>query len=587
MTTALPSLSHNINLNGPGSDQLTVQRSQTSGTPDFRILTINSSTTVTVSGLTISNGSVSGGPPGGGVHNSGVLTVSNTTVSGNIARTAAAAGGIYNIGVLTLNNSTVSGNTADSGGGISNRATLVMAKSMVGGNTSKIGGGIYNNSPATMTLTNSTVSGNTSISSGGGGGIFNENGSLTLANVTVTGNTGNGVTGGGGLFNFGGTTYLRNTIVANNAVVGGGLGPDLKGTFNSQDYNLIGNTSDASFTGNVAHNILNVDAKLGPLANNGGPTMTHALLVGSPAINGGSNALAVDQDNNALTTDQRGSGFPRIFDGTVDIGAYEAGNPIDEASFFVRQHYLDFLNRQPDQSGLDFWVGNITSCGSDAQCVETKRINVSAAFFLSIEFQQTGNLVYKMYKAGFGNLTGKPVAVDRAPFIADTRQIQTTPAQIVVGQGDWQTQLETNKQAFALAFVQRPAFQSAHGGQDAATYVNSLFGNAGVAPTGTETSAAINAFNTAGGGDAGRASALRSVAESNSVSNKLFNEAFVLMQYFGYLQRNPYDPPEPTLDYQGYNFWLNKLNQFNGNYINAEMVKAFLASSEYQQRFGP
>src|SRR2546423_1778255 len=167
------------------------------------------------------------------------------------------------------------------------------------------------------------------------------------------------------------------------------------------------------------------------------------------------------------------------------------------------------------------------------------RVNVSAAFFLSIEFQQTGNLVYKMYKSGFGNLTGKPVAVARAPFLADTRQIQTTPAQIVVGQGDWQTQLEANKQVFALAFVRRPAFQTAHAGQDAGIYVGSLFANVGVTPTGTETSAAINAFNNVGGGDAGRASALRSVTESNSVSTKLFNEAFVLMQYFGYLQRNP------------------------------------------------
>src|SRR5882724_4634707 len=101
------------------------------------------------------------------------------------------------------------------------------------------------------------------------------------------------------------------------------------------------------------------------------------------------------------------------------------GNPIDGASFLVTQHYLDFLNRQPDATGLNFWTSQITSCGGEAQCIESKRINVSAAFFLSIEFQQTGNLVYKMYKAGLGNLTGKPVAVDRAPFLADTRQIQT------------------------------------------------------------------------------------------------------------------------------------------------------------------
>jgi N-acetylneuraminic acid mutarotase len=262
-------------------------------------------------------------------------------------------------------------------------------------------------------------------------------------------------------------------------------------------------------------------------------------------------------------------------------------NVIDFPGFFVRQHYLDFLNREPDQSGLDFWIQQITSCGNDAQCVEAKRINVSAAFFLSIEFQQTGNLVYKMYKASFGNLPGKPVAADRAPFLADTRQIQSTPAQVVVGQGDWQTQLENNKQAFALAFVQRAQFQMIYADIDAGIYVQMLFNKAGVTPTAAETAAAINAFNNAGGGDAGRAAGLRSVAESNSVSTKLFNEAFVLMQYFGYLQRNPYDPPEPTLDYFGFNFWLNKLNQFNGDYLAAEMVKAFISSDEYRHRFGP
>jgi hypothetical protein len=260
------------------------------------------------------------------------------------------------------------------------------------------------------------------------------------------------------------------------------------------------------------------------------------------------------------------------------------GNPIDQPDFFVKQHYADFLNRQPDQSGLDFWTQQITSCGSDAPCILLKRVNVSAAFFISIEFQQTGNLVYKMYKAGFGNLSGKPVAVDRTPFLADTRQIQSTPTQVVVGQGDWQAQLEANKQAFALAFVQRSQFQSMYAGMNASDYVQRLFTNTGVTPTAAETEAAINAFNSAGG-DAGRAAALRSVAESNSVSNSLFNEAFVLMQYFGYLQRNPNDPPDA--DYSGYNFWLTKLNQFNGDYIAAEMVKAFISSTEYRQRFGP
>jgi hypothetical protein len=132
--------------------------------------------------------------------------------------------------------------------------------------------------------------------------------------------------------------------------------------------------------------------------------------------------------------------------------------------------------------------------------------------------------------------------------------------------------------------VQRPQFQAMYADMNASDYVQTLFTHTDVTPTAGKTSAAINAFNSAGGGDAGRAAALRSVAESNSVSTTLFNEAFVLMQYFGYLQRNPNDPPDA--DYSGYNFWLTKLNQFNGDYIAAEMVKAFISSTEYRQRFG-
>jgi hypothetical protein len=109
-----------------------------------------------------------------------------------------------------------------------------------------------------------------------------------------------------------------------------------------------------------------------------------------------------------------------------------------------------------------------------------------------------------------------------------------------------------------------------------------LFVNAGVTPTTGERNAAITAFGS--GGNAGQAAALRSVAESNSVSANLSNEAFVLMQYFGYLQRNPDDAPDGN--FNGYNFWLSKLNSFGGNFINAEMVKAFLASTEYRSRFG-
>jgi hypothetical protein len=257
------------------------------------------------------------------------------------------------------------------------------------------------------------------------------------------------------------------------------------------------------------------------------------------------------------------------------------GNPIGDNAFFVRQQYLDFLNRQPDASGYQFWTNNIFNCGIDQQCVEVHRINASAAFFLSIEFQDTGNLVYKMWKAGFRNVAGTPVAVRRASFLQDSQTIQNSPNKIIVGQGNWQANLEANKQAFALSFVQRAGFPSQ---SDAASFVGNLFANAGVTPTTAETNAAINAFNAAGGGNPGRAAALRSVCDSASVTGALRNEAFVLMQYFGYLQRDP-DAQTPA-DYSGYNFWLAKLNGAGGDFIQAEMVKAFLNSDEYRHRFG-
>jgi hypothetical protein len=268
---------------------------------------------------------------------------------------------------------------------------------------------------------------------------------------------------------------------------------------------------------------------------------------------------------------------------TVDLpnGVPANTNLIDNTQFYVAQQYRDFLSREADASGFQFWTSGITSCGADANCVAVKRVDTSAAFFLSIEFQSTGFFVYDVYKAAFGNIAGKPVPVTFNQFFPDTQRIGQG---VVVGQGNWQQQLDENKQSYVFLFVQRADFQAAHGSQDAATLVDSLFRDAGVTPTSDERNAAINAFNNAGGGTNGRAAALRSVAESKSVTGATFNEAFVLMQYFGYLRRNPDDPPDS--DFSGFNFWLTKLNQFNGNYVNAEMVKAFITSIEYRQRFG-
>ncbi len=262
------------------------------------------------------------------------------------------------------------------------------------------------------------------------------------------------------------------------------------------------------------------------------------------------------------------------------------GVNINDTTDFVTQHYRDFLGREPDAGGLQFWVNEIEKCGADAQCREVKRVNVSAAFFLSIEFQQTGYLVYKTYKAAFGNIPGTPVPLTFAEFLADKQQIANG---VVIGQPGAETLLEQNKEAYFNAFVQRERFTAAYPTSlSPAQFVDMLNVNTGGSLSAAERQAAVAEFGgAAGSGDvAARARALRRVVESAEFSRLERNRAFVLMEYFGYLRRNPNDPPELTLDFQGYNFWLNKLEQFGGDFVRAEMVKAFISSDEYQRRFG-
>ena len=271
----------------------------------------------------------------------------------------------------------------------------------------------------------------------------------------------------------------------------------------------------------------------------------------------------------------------------IDNEAANGPNPIDVSSFFVRQHYLDFLHREPDTAGLNFWIDQIENCTPKPQCTELKRINVSAAFFLSIEFQETGFLVYRLYRIAYGNMPGTPVPLTLNEFLPETQQISKD---VVVGVGDWQAQLESNKKAFAVDFVNRLRFRVLFPTtMTPAEFAGALFSSAGVAPSTSEYNAVVNEFagaaNTAD--PAARGRALRLVAENPTLKQQETNRAFVLMQYFGYLRRNPNDPPELNRNFDGYIFWLNKLNQFGGNFVNAEMVKAFIISGEYRQRFGP
>ena len=255
-------------------------------------------------------------------------------------------------------------------------------------------------------------------------------------------------------------------------------------------------------------------------------------------------------------------------------------NPIDCVEFFVRQHYLDFLNREPDAGGLSFWTNEIASCGNYAQCIEAKRISVSAAYFLSIEFQQTGYEVYRFYKTAFGNISDAPVPVRLSEFLPDSQRIGQG---VIVNQSGWEQVLENNKQAFASDFVQRSRFSTAFPpSTSAAEFVDKLNSNARNPLSQSERDQLVSELAT---GMKTRAQVLRAVAEDVDLVTAEFNRAFVLMQYFGYLRRNPNDAPDSNFD--GYNFWLNKLNTFNGNFTQAEMVKAFITADEYRRRFGP
>jgi hypothetical protein len=249
-----------------------------------------------------------------------------------------------------------------------------------------------------------------------------------------------------------------------------------------------------------------------------------------------------------------------------------------DPSFFVRQHYLDFLNREPDASGLAFWTDQMTNCGNPN--VEVCRVNVSAAFFLSIEFQQTGYLVYKTYKAAYGDIApDKPVPVRVREFAGDT---QALGRGVQVGAPEWEARLEANKRAYFDAFAATQRFTAQYpAALTAAQFVDLMNAKAGGVLTQSERDALVADLAS---GAKTRAQVLRAVAESTALHQKEFNRAFVLMQYFGYLRRDP-DSGNDT-DFNGYNFWLGKLNDFQGNFVAAEMVKAFLQSDEYVKRFG-
>jgi YVTN family beta-propeller protein len=248
----------------------------------------------------------------------------------------------------------------------------------------------------------------------------------------------------------------------------------------------------------------------------------------------------------------------RNHDGILNGDEAPQPNALDTAQFFVWQHYLDFLNRDPDDGGLAYWTGQINACGADAACIHSRRIGVSGAFFVELEFQDTGYYVYRFYKGSLG------IQPSFAQFMPDRAK--------VVGGPD----LEAGKQAFADEWVQRASFKQIYPDtMSPADFVNKLFDTAGLRPYTAERQQQIDAMQNSG---KTRAQVLRAVIEIQEFKTREYNPAFVLMQYFGYLRRD--------VDQGGYNFWLDVVNNREPNNYSG-MICAFITSAEYQLRFGP
>jgi hypothetical protein len=249
---------------------------------------------------------------------------------------------------------------------------------------------------------------------------------------------------------------------------------------------------------------------------------------------------------------------------TVDPGVNApTPNPADDVPFFVRQQYRDFLARDADLKGLEYWTSQLAICGVDAACLRDQRVDVSAAFFAETEFQERGAFVYRLYKAALGR---RPSFNE---FTTGRREVMAS------------ANLMEDKQVFAQTLSKRQEFVRKYpavmsGEQFIDALLDTVAGGSQVDLSPQR--AALLALYRASDGD--RAQVIRQIADDEALARAEYNEAFVLMQYFAYLRRDP-DP-------NGFDFWLNILNNSPRSEANAQraMVCSFLSSAEYQGRFG-
>jgi CSLREA domain-containing protein/uncharacterized repeat protein (TIGR02543 family) len=317
LTSALPALSGQITITGPGASNLTISggNSQTVGS----IFTVNNLAVVGFSGITIANGNNATGS-GGGIANAGTLTLSNSTVSGNSAP-GNGGGGIYSSGTLVVSGSSISGNTAYYGAGIAARSgSVAVSSSTISGNASSYGAGIDFGGGGALTLTvvNSTIFGNTGSY---GGGIHVYNGTVTVSSTTIYGNT--GIQGGGGIYNQYGALTVNNSILAGDT-------PD------ECDYTACPSNGSSG-------NVVGVASNLAPLGNYGGPTQTLLPLPGSAAICAGSPSLVPA----GVSTDQRG--FARL---NTSYTGYSGTTPCADVGAVQTNYAVSFTTDPPSMGTI-------------------------------------------------------------------------------------------------------------------------------------------------------------------------------------------------------------------------------------------
>jgi hypothetical protein len=413
LNSPLADLSSDLSIVGLGANLLTVQRSKAVGTLRFGIFHVTEGATVSIVGLTVANGYAVDG------------------------------GGIFNQGTLTLQNDAITGNTAsDIGGGICNGSfqpastgTLTVIDCTVGNNSNASGGegaGGIDTEGGSLTVINTTVSGNKAVNSHSAGGVGVYGGSAVISHSTISGNIGDHHSGGG-IDGFGTRVTLFDTIVAGNS---GGNGADLAGGFVSLGHNLIGNitptitgTGSSGFTNGVKGDLVGTSkgkiiAKLGPLQNNGGPTLTQALLAGSPAINAG-------DSTGALATDQRGFA-PRVAGTAIDIGAFESGAAASSTDTLLvfgypstevagTPHTFGVVVLKPNGDTDTTYTGTVQFSSSDGQAILPPNYTFTAAdqgvHSFSALFGTVGSTSLTATDSTQGAITGStgPIAVVPVP----------------------------------------------------------------------------------------------------------------------------------------------------------------------------